>query len=106
MEEQAIMRLLEIDTRATEIQAKREKELALLEKRLKDELQQTARHLNEEIQKTAEETRDRITREAREKVEQINAGTAAILHKMEEEFEMVKKDIEQEVLKKIFSVER
>ncbi len=106
MEEQAIMRLLEIDTRATEIQGKREKELALLEKRLKDELQQTARHLNEEIEKTAEETRDRITREAQEKVEQINAGTAAILQKMEEEFETVKKDIEQEVLKKIFSVER
>lgn len=106
MEEQAIVRLMELDARAFEISAGREKQLADIERRYKEEEQKMIKDFTRRIEDETREIAQKILQEGQQEVEKLNLKTGEILENMEREFEKSRKDMTDEILKRIFDVKR
>ncbi|AYO31689.1 hypothetical protein D2962_14755 [Biomaibacter acetigenes] len=106
MEEQAIARLMELDARAAEISTGREKQLADIERRYKEEEQKMIRDFTRRIEDETREIAQKILQEGQQEVEKLNLKTGEILENMEREFEKSRKDMTDEILKRIFDVKR
>lgn len=106
MEEQAIERLIQIDARAVEISASREKQLEDLERRYKEEEQKMIRDFARRIEDETGEAARKILQEGKEEVEKLNLKIAQILENMERDFEKICKDMADEILGRIFDIKR
>lgn len=106
MEEQAIERLMEIDARAVEISTSREKQLADLERRYKEEEQKMIRDFARMIENETEKAVQSILQEGREEVEKLSLKTRDVLENMEREFERICKEMADEIQKRIFDIKR
>lgn len=106
MEEQAIARLMELDARAAEISIGREKQLADIERRYKEEEQKMIKDFTRRIEDETREIAQKILQEGQQEVEKLNLKTGEILENMEREFEKSRKDMTDEILKRIFDVKR
>lgn len=106
MEEQAIERLMEIDARAVEISTSREKQLADLERRYKEEEQKMIRDFAQMIEDETRKAARNILQEGKEEVEKLNVKTRETLENMEREFEKICKDMADEIQKRIFDIKR
>lgn len=106
MEEQAIERLMEIDARAVEISTSREKQLADLERRYKEEEQKMIRDFAQMIEDETGKAARNILQEGKEEVEKLNVKTRETLENMEREFEKICKDMADEIQKRIFDIKR
>ncbi|MCR4431108.1 MAG: hypothetical protein NUV45_08840 [Tepidanaerobacteraceae bacterium] len=106
LEEQAIERLIQIDARAVEISASREKQLEDLERRYKEEEQKMIRDFARRIEDETGEAARKILQEGKEEVEKLNLKIAQILENMERDFEKICKDMADEILGRIFDIKR
>ncbi|HHW03637.1 MAG TPA: hypothetical protein GXX35_12675 [Thermoanaerobacterales bacterium] len=106
LEEQVIARLMELDARAFEISAGREKQLADIERRYKEEEQKMIKDFTRRIEDETREIAQKILQEGQQEVEKLNLKTGEILENMEREFEKSRKDMTDEILKRIFDVKR
>lgn len=106
MEEQAITRLMELDAKAEEISAGREKQLAELERRYKEEEQKMVADLSCRIEDESKEVAQKILQEAQQEVEKLNKRTAKALDDMEQKFRKVHQSLTLEILKRIFDIKR
>lgn len=107
MEEQTIIeRLIELDTRAADKSARRKKQLADLERQCKEEEQKMFRDYASQIEDETKKTAQKILQEAQQEVDQLKLNTKEVLENMEREFEKSLKNITDEILKRIFDINR
>ena len=107
MEKQAIIeRLIELDTKAAEINARRKKQLADLESQYKEEEQKMLRDYASQIRSETREITQKILQEGQQEVSKLKMDTKAILENMEQKFEKSQKNITDEILKQIFNIKK
>jgi flagellar hook-basal body complex protein FliE len=107
MEEQTIIEeLIELDTRATDINARRKKQLAELKGRYQEEEKEMLRDYTSQIEDETKKTTKKILKEAQQEVDQLKLNTREVLENMEREFEKSLKNITDEVVKRIFDIHR
>lgn len=107
MEEQTIMeKLIELDTRAADISAGREKQLAELESSYKEEEKKMLKDYASQIEDETKKTTKKILKEAQQEVDQLKLSTREVLENMEREFGESLKIMTDEILKRIFDIHR
>jgi CRISPR/Cas system-associated protein Cas10 (large subunit of type III CRISPR-Cas system) len=107
MEEQTIIEeLIELDTRATDINARRKKQLAELKGRYQEEEKEMLRDYASQIEDETKKTTKKILKEAQQEVDQLKLNTREVLENMEREFEKSLKNMTDEILKRIFDIHR
>ena len=107
MEEQTIIEeLIELDTRATDINAKRKKQLAELKCRYQEEEKEMLRDYESQIEDETKKTTKKTLEEAQQEVDQLKLNTKEVLENMEREFEKSLKNMTDEILKRIFDIHR
>jgi len=107
LEKQAIIeRLIELDTKATEINKRRKKQLADLESQYKEEEQKMLRDYASQIRSETREITQKILQEGQQEVSKLKMDTKAILEDMEKKFEKSQKNITDEILKQIFNIKK
>ena len=107
MEEQTIIEeLIELDTRATDINARRKKQLAELKGRYQEEEKEMLRDYTSQIEDETKKTTKKMLKEAQQEVDQLKLNTREVLENMEREFEKSLKNITDEVVKRIFDIHR
>lgn len=105
MEEQNIMEeLIELDTRATDINARRKKQLVELEGRYQEEEKEMLRDYASQIEEETKKTTKKILKEAQQEVNQLKLNNREVLENMEREFEESLKNMTDEILKRIFDI--
>ena len=107
MEEQTIIEeLIELDTRATDINARRKKQLAELKGRYQEEEKEMLRDYASQIEDETKKTTKKILKEAQQEVDQLKLNTKEVLENMEREFEKSLKNMTDEILKRILDIHR
>lgn len=107
MEEQTIIEeLIELDTRATDVNARRKKQLMELEGRYQEEEKEMLRNYASQIEDETKKTTKKILKEAQQEVDQLKLNTREVLDNMEREFEKSLKNMTDEILKRIFDIHR
>jgi hypothetical protein len=107
LEEQTIIEeLIELDTRAADISTGRKKQLAELEHRYKEEEREMLKDYTSQIEDETKKTAQKILQEAQREVDQLKLNTKEVLANMEREFEKSLKNITDEILKRIFDINR
>ncbi len=107
MEEQTIMeKLIELDNRAAEINARRKKQIAELANRNKEEEQEILSAYTKQIEEETKKIAQKIVQEAQEEVDQLKLNTNEVLVNMEREFEKSLQGITDEIVKRIFTFNR
>jgi len=107
LEEQAIIeRLIELDARAIDISAKRKKQLEELEGRHKEEEQEMLKDYASQIEDETKKSTKKILQEAQQEVDQLKLNTKEVLENMELKFGKSLKNITDEILKRIFDINR
>ncbi|HZK40199.1 MAG TPA: hypothetical protein VFC91_01355 [Atribacterota bacterium] len=107
MEEQTIIeKLIELDTRAVDISARRKKQLVELEGRYKEEEQKILKDYASQIEDETKKSTKKILQEGQQEVDQLKLNTKEVLENMELKFEKSLKNITDEILKRIFDINR
>ena len=107
MEKQPIIeRLIELDTKAVEINARRKKQLADLECQYKEEEQKMIRDYASQIRDETREITQKILQEGQQEVSKLKMDTKEVLEDMEQKFEKSQKNITDEILKRIFNIKK
>lgn len=107
MEEQTIIEeLIELDTRATDVNARRKKQLMELEGQYQEEEKEMLRNYASQIEDETKKTTKKILKEAQQEVDQLKLNTREVLDNMEREFEKSLKNMTDEILKRIFDIHR
>jgi len=107
LEKQPIIeRLIELDTKAAEINARRKKQLADLESQYKEEEQKMLRDYMHQTKDEAKKITQKILQEGQQEVSKLKMDTKAILENMEQKFEKSQKNITDEILKQIFNIKK
>jgi len=107
LEEQTIIEeLIELDTRAADISTGRKKQLVELEHRYKEEEREMLKDYASQIEGETKKTAQKILQEAQQEVDQLKLNTKKVLENMEREFEKSLKNITDEILKRIFDINR
>jgi DNA integrity scanning protein DisA with diadenylate cyclase activity len=107
LEEQTIIEeLIELDTRAANISAGRKKQLAELEGRYKEEEKEILRDYASQIEDETKKTTKKILQKAQQEVDKLKLNSKKVLENMEREFEKSLKNITDEILKRIFDINK
>jgi ribosome recycling factor len=107
LEEQTIIEeLIELDTRAVDISARRKKQLAELEGRYKEEEKKMFKDYASQIEDETKKTTKKILQEGQQEVDKLKLNTKEVLENMEREFEKSLKNITDEIIKQIFDINR
>jgi len=107
LEEQTIIeKLIELDSRAVDISARRKKQLAELEGRYKEEEQKMLKDYESQIEDETKKSTKKILQEGQQEVDQLKLNTKEVLENMELKFEKSLKNITDEILKRIFDINR
>jgi len=107
LEEQTIIeKLIELDTRAVDISARRKKQLVELEGRYKEEEQKILKDYASQIEDETKKSTKKILQEGQQEVDQLKLNTKEVLENMELKFEKSLKNITDEILKRIFDINR
>ncbi len=103
MEEQIMMeKLIELDTRAKEINEKRKVHIAELARRYQEEERGIIFGYKQQIEDETRKTARRILQEARQEVDELKRNNLKILENMEQEFHKSLAGITDEIVKRIF----
>ncbi|MEA1939060.1 MAG: hypothetical protein U9N03_00135 [Candidatus Caldatribacteriota bacterium] len=107
MEKQPIIeRLIELDTKAAEMNERREKQLVDLESKYKEEEQKMLKDYKSQTKAATRKTTQKILQEAQQEVSNINMDTKEVIEDMERKFEKSWKNITGEILKQIFNIKK
>lgn len=107
MEKQPIIeRLIELDTKAAEMNERRKKQLVDLESQYKEEEQKMLRDYTSQIRDETREITQKIIQEGQQEVGKLKMDTKEILEDMEQKFEKSQKNITDEILKQIFNIKK
>lgn len=107
MEEQNIIEeLIELDTRATDINTRRKKQLAELEAQYQEEEKKMLKDYASQIEDETKKTTKKILKEAQQEVDQLKLSTREVLENMEREFGESLKIMTDEIFKRIFDIHR
>ena len=107
MEKQPIIeRLIELDTKAAEINARRKKQLADLESQYTEDEQTMLKDYAYQTEDETKKITQNIIQESQQEVEKLKLNTKKVLENMELKFEKSQKNITDEILKRIFDINR
>jgi len=107
LEEQDILEtLINLDSRAIEINEKRKKQLAELTKRYKEEEVKIINHYKRLIEEETRAAVQKIQQEAQQEVNQLKLNNKELLEDMTQKFETHLVDITEEIVKKILESNR
>jgi len=107
LEEQDILEnLVNLDSRAIEINEKRKKQLAELTKKYKEEEAKIINHYKKLIEEEKRAAVQKIQQEAQQEVNQLKLNNKELLEDMNQKFEAHLADITEEIVKKILESNR
>ncbi len=106
MSEKSVIRLMELDVKAREMTATRDKELLGLEKNLKRELQELANGYISRIETESKRVKEQIHKKGMNEINEINLKTAITLDDMEKYFTDIQDEICDDLIKILFNTER
>ncbi len=107
MEKQSIIeRLIGLDTKAAEIDARRKKQLEDLENQYKEEEQKMLKDYAYQTEDKTKKITQNIIQEAQQEFEKLKLNTKKVLEDMEQKFEKSQKNITDEILKRIFNIKK
>jgi len=101
-----IERLIELDTKAAEMNERRKKQLLDLENQYKEEEQKMLKDYAYQIEDETKKITKKILQEGQQEVSKLKMDTKAILENMEKKFEKSQKNITDEILKQIFNIKK
>ncbi len=101
-EQDTIEELIELDSRAFEINSKRKKQLIDITSQYKKEEENIIAEYKKQIEDETREVAQRILQEAQQEIEQMRIKNREALEGMELDFEKSSKEITEEIMRKIF----
>ena len=107
MEKQPIIeRLIDLDTKASETNERRKKQLVDMECRYKEEEQKLLKDYASQIKSETKNIAQKTLQEAQQEVDKLKIGTKEILEDMEQKFEKSRNSITNEILNNIFNIKK
>lgn len=106
MNEKSVIRLMELDVKAREMTAARDRELLELEKNLKGELQELAHDYISRIETESKRVEEQILNKGIKEINEINLKIAMTLDDMEKYFTGLQDEICDDLIKILFNIER